>query len=459
MSKDVIIAGIIVAACLGLVAVAFVMPKNHKKPVMPSDTAALTTDTPGGTPSFVPTNDLPLDNPGNPSPGPNTYNFNPGPTNNPIGPNNFNPNPNPNPNNNNVNPSPFPLPVAPPVGHDNVVPVAVPTEAKTHTVDPGETLGEISQKYYGTAKHWRKIAEANKVDAESLQVGQKLTIPVIESAAVAPGPTESTPGPGERTYKLKAGDSYYTIAKRELGNASRWRELEKLNGIGAEDLRVGQTIKLPAKEMATVPTVPTGPVGDTGPTSGRVHVVAAGDTLGEISRKYFGTTAKWKEIVKANPGVDPENLKVGQKLNLPESAGTSAPTAVVETGDYVVKPGDTLGSIAQSQLGKKSEWKRLVEANPGLDAKRMRIGQKLKIPGKAKTAEPAPATGNFGGLPATGVGSGLGPSVNPAPTFPAGYPFHTTTPTPSSSASGGFPGGSPAPAPTNPGSGFPSPTP
>jgi nucleoid-associated protein YgaU len=47
-------------------------------------------------------------------------------------------------------------------------------------IKSGETLQEISQKYYGTTKNWRKIANANKSkikDANKLPVGVKITIP------------------------------------------------------------------------------------------------------------------------------------------------------------------------------------------------------------------------------------------------------------------------------------------
>lgn len=46
----------------------------------------------------------------------------------------------------------------------------------------------------------------------------------------------------------------------------------------------------------------------------RTHVVAAGDTLASIARKYKTTTTA---LQAANPGVSPKKLKVGQTLNLP----------------------------------------------------------------------------------------------------------------------------------------------
>ena len=51
----------------------------------------------------------------------------------------------------------------------------------------------------------------------------------------------------------------------------------------------------------------------------RTYVVRPGDTLASISRKFYKTSARWKEIREANPKSvdDPEKLKVGQSLAIP----------------------------------------------------------------------------------------------------------------------------------------------
>jgi nucleoid-associated protein YgaU len=51
---------------------------------------------------------------------------------------------------------------------------------RTHTVAPGETLSEISLRYYGSARRWAEIYEAN-LDAvrapHLIRPGQRLRIP------------------------------------------------------------------------------------------------------------------------------------------------------------------------------------------------------------------------------------------------------------------------------------------
>jgi LysM repeat protein len=51
----------------------------------------------------------------------------------------------------------------------------------------------------------------------------------------------------------------------------------------------------------------------------RTYVVQSGDTLASISRKFYHSSARWKEILDANRKSidDPEKLRVGQSLIIP----------------------------------------------------------------------------------------------------------------------------------------------
>jgi LysM repeat protein len=54
------------------------------------------------------------------------------------------------------------------------------TDMQTYTVKPGDTLGKISNQFYGTTKGYMRIYNQNKStlkDANALRVGQKLEIP------------------------------------------------------------------------------------------------------------------------------------------------------------------------------------------------------------------------------------------------------------------------------------------
>jgi nucleoid-associated protein YgaU len=65
---------------------------------------------------------------------------------------------------------------------------------------------------------------------------------------------------------------------------------------------------IPGADTATVGTAEEATPGATAPAV-RTHVTTGGDTLTGISKKYYGTAARWHEIYNANRAVLPnENL-------------------------------------------------------------------------------------------------------------------------------------------------------
>src|SRR5512146_1103380 len=57
----------------------------------------------------------------------------------------------------------------------------------------------------------------------------------------------------------------------------------------------------------------------------QTYVVKAGDTLGKIARQFYGTASQFPLIVAANRLSDPDRLRVGQRLNIPDArTATSA---------------------------------------------------------------------------------------------------------------------------------------
>ncbi len=378
MSKNVIIAGSIAAACSGLALVAFLAaPNRSPENALPPAQMANNGDLPAEDPfaQSRPALGQGLDTP----PAPNNEYDLPQPDG-PMAPND----------------GPIrktsPDVVSPPIVVDSQPPIntAGPDQPQSHTVAAGDSLGEISMKYYGTSKRWKDIKAANPgLDEGNMPVGKVLVIPVL-----APAP-EVAVTDGERTYTVQKNDTYFSIAASQLGNGARWKELEKLNRISAENLRPGKVIKLPAKPVEAVePEVET-------PADGRVHVVAKGETLGEISQKHYGTSRRWKDIQKANPKVDPENMMPGTKLVLPDlpvqaapaTGANLGPASTVAAGEYVVVAADnSLMDIARKTLGDAQLWKKIQDANPGINARKLRVGQKLVVPGYtgASSAPEAP---------------------------------------------------------------------
>jgi LysM repeat protein len=81
---------------------------------------------------------------------------------------------------------------------------------------------------------------------------------------------------------------------------------------------------------------------------------------------------------------------------LPPVAPTTAPvTATTETREYVIASGDTLGAIARKN---GIPLKALMDANAGVNPKKLQIGQKIQIPAGtgAATASAGAATSDTG---------------------------------------------------------------
>ncbi len=126
---------------------------------------------------------------------------------------------------------------------------------------------------------------------------------------------------------------------------------------------------------------------DDGGSSGGTYVVRPGDTLSSIAARLG---VGWQDLHAANRdviGADPGLVKAGQRLTLPGTAGspdddggTTAPSWEAAATTYVVRPGDSLSSIA-ARFG--VDWRELHAANRDVvpDPRLVRAGLELAVPG------------------------------------------------------------------------------
>jgi LysM repeat protein len=147
------------------------------------------------------------------------------------------------------------------------------------------------------------------------------------------------PAASSATYTVRSNDSLERIARRQLGEASRWPEIAALNGIQGPRflIREGQSLRLPggAAVSAPAPAPPRAKVAgnrtaarEQAATGTRTYTIKSGDVLGKIAQRELGSSKRWPEIADLNPGLNPKTLWVGTKILLP--TGGPAPTRVTE---------------------------------------------------------------------------------------------------------------------------------
>ena len=170
------------------------------------------------------------------------------------------------------------------------------------------------------------IGETPTIDTNTPAITDTNTPTIDTNTPVPPvvtnSPVVTTPPPVEPAgteYTVVKGDTLATIAKKQHVTL---KALEGANpGVDPKKLKINQKLTIPAVGTGSTSSV-TEPSGAT--TGGEVYAVKSGDTLSRIA-KHFGTTIK--AIEAANPGVDPNHIKVNQKLTIPAKAEAAAPAA------------------------------------------------------------------------------------------------------------------------------------
>jgi len=167
-----------------------------------------------------------------------------------------------------------------------------------------------------------KAPDSSKVPTATLPA--TLPAPQIISGAAQTG--------NASTYTIKSGDTLAGIAERFGVSLDDLRAANP--GVDPSRLTVGAAIKLPPQAAGTTPQPasptpaeqateppPTEPAATATPEAtntptslGQTYTVQSGDIPETIAAK-FGITVE--ALLAANPGIDPNNLQIGQVLIIP----------------------------------------------------------------------------------------------------------------------------------------------
>ena len=225
---------------------------------------------------------------------------------------------------------------------------------KEYVVKRGDTLWGISNQFGVSVT---ELAQANGVNADTLQVGQTLIIP-----------SKSGTNPDNMfMYTVKKGDTLYSIAK--VYNTSV-EDIKKLNYFTNNSLYVGQVIRIPEiftkEEEFYVPQFIN-------------YVVKKGDNLYSIAKDYNVSvdTIIGDNALKSNTLTIGQNLKIRTEESIVEECfGEDIDIPISSTNTYTVKRGDSLYSIAKAYNTSVSE---IINLN-NLSSNLLNVGQILKIP-------------------------------------------------------------------------------
>jgi nucleoid-associated protein YgaU len=139
--------------------------------------------------------------------------------------------------------------------------------------------------------------------------------------------------------------------------------------------------------VTPAPTVSVAP--STQPTGAREYTIKPGQTLSLIAAEVYGNSRFYVAIKRANPSIDPNRLKPGMRITLPDitdvKPGPVETAGGVSTGKtYTVQSGDTLYRISKNLYGSPKQAEAIYELNKatiGTDEGRLKLGMVLQLPG------------------------------------------------------------------------------
>jgi LysM repeat protein len=206
----------------------------------------------------------------------------------------------------------------------------------------------------------------------------------------AAGPTAT---PGKAAGNPKQDDSW---SARLYGKLDPGNTLQQ-NGM------VTQTPAAPIPSAASPAPDPSSATPAPTAATARTHVIQKNETFSSIAAAAYGSANYYPYLLRANPTMDPNHLKTGAVINLPDisevrpanlagpTTGPSTRPMAVLTADpvvdpareYVVESGDSLNKIALKLYGKAAMVDKIYELNKeaiGPDKARLKLHMVLKLP-------------------------------------------------------------------------------
>lgn len=272
------------------------------------------------------------------------------------------------------------------------------------TVRQGDNLAAIGERHGVSAQ---AIASANAIrNPAVITVGASLWIPSSGSSAVVSSMSRPA-GSSGGLHTVAPGESLGAIAARYGTSASA---LARANGIAdADHVVAGTRLRVSGIGAAATTTVTSSRWTSSGSSSGGVHTVAPGESLGSIAARYGTSVA----ALAAVNGIRNANVIVaGTRLRVATAGSSTATTSSSSStpstsGTHTVAAGESLGAIA-ARYGMSVS--ALARANGIADPNTVIAGTRLRVTGGAAAASStSPPSGPLTPVTAATAGWGAHP--------------------------------------------------
>jgi membrane-bound lytic murein transglycosylase D len=250
----------------------------------------------------------------------------------------------------------------------------------TYTVKKGESLLGIADLFNSRVsdiRNWNNIPYTR-----TISVGQKLVLYVPQEkkdyyasldnqTPVEKSVTKSNTSNSSATYvyhRIRRGENLYSIAKRYRVYVSDIREW---NDISGNKIYAGQKLKIYTSRTA---------IADNTSTSSRASLyrykVRRGDTISEIAERFNVSSSQ----IRTWNSLSSNRINYGQTLKIyshesAESLGDNTSKNSANVNYYKIKPGDSIGQIAELYKVSSSSIRRW----NGLRSNKIIAGKTLKI--------------------------------------------------------------------------------
>ena len=272
---------------------------------------------------------------------------------------------------------------------------------KSYQVQSGDTLYDLAIEHKTTVA---SLVKRNDIKG-FIRPGQVIEVPgkaaakdkssakgSSKSGATSSSKNSSKPSGGTTT--VRSGDTLSGLSAQHNVSVG---SIMRANGLTSSMIHPGQQLTIPGAKGESSSTSSTGSSAKS--SSGKASsgpsakvTVRPGDTLSHISARHNVSVSA---IIKAN-NLPSAMIYPGQQLTIPGATGSAAEGSKSTGGGaekssskpraggtVTVRSGDTLSGIADTQGVSLSA---LLNANPGINARGLHVGQKVNLPGGTSTA-------------------------------------------------------------------------